>query len=256
MPGGTIEFATCAVPSPLLRAAIRRQSTAFAERLADADVIERRPCWCRSRSTAIDSESTRRSCGPSVLVVGEPGGVDAEDRGVVEIARREGIDRTAPAEVVDQLDRRHGRFARPVARIGGQRQAARPSRRTACIRHSRRSLARGSGPRHPPRPGRDDRERRAGDDVDEVGRRPDEVDHEVAGCVVGVEADGRGIGRRARAGTRRRRRCPGRARRAATGGPDRSGAASCGRRPTGAAGCRPRTSGPGGDGTSPAGHRR
>ena len=189
-------MATCAVPSSPLRRGHPAPVDRLAECLAHLGLVERR--LGRVEPVVLGRQRRDRpELRAERLVVAEPGGVDARDGRVVEGARRERIDRPLTGEVGDQVDGLDGRRARPVVRVGRQlecrvglagrnvsatRHEARPGRqgRPACID-----------------PGRDDRERRTGHDVDEVGRRMDEIDREVATRVIGVEPDRGRVGRRA-----------------------------------------------------------
>ena len=132
---------------------------------------------------------------PERLVVGDPRGVDAAHAGVVEVARSRRPRPGCPAEVTDQLDLRDRRRPGPVVAVGGQAQTRRggAGQDVSAAGHEpragqERGLIGADARRH-------DREARAGHDVDEVRGRPDEVDDQVAGRIVGSQRDRGGIGR-------------------------------------------------------------
>ena len=98
------------------------------ERLADADVVERRRGWCRSRSSRSTATAPRAAAARG-RVVGDPGGVELGDGRVVELALLERLDRARATEVGDDGDLADGRRSRPVARVGRQGHRRSASRR-------------------------------------------------------------------------------------------------------------------------------
>jgi hypothetical protein len=159
------------------------------ERLADPDVVER-------RLRRVESVVARRQRGalPQLraerIVVGDPRRVEREDVRQVDVAVLERLDRAPAADVVDQLDRRDLRLARPVVVVrddDGLLGVGRLERVRAAADEARR-LERA---RIRSQPGRHDRECWARDDRHEVRRWACQADLDVE--AVGLQADRAGV---------------------------------------------------------------
>ena len=159
-----------------------------AERPTHEDVVERR--FRGVKAVVLDG---KRLDQPKLraerLVERQPGRIDRKHGGVVEVAAGKGVYGAAAAQLADELDRRDGRLSRPIVWVGGQRQAGRrrPTQHISTARNEPGSGSGRLGARADSR--RDDRERRSGHDVHEVGGGSHQIDDHVPGPVIRAHAD-------------------------------------------------------------------
>ena len=183
--GGTIGRAELRDPAPV---------DGHAERLADPDVVERR----LADIEAVVLGAQRRhfdQLRAKTLVVGDPRGIEATDRRVVQVAVLEHLHRAATADVADELDGLDGGLAGPVVRVRLEDHGRAVLLGQDVAAAGDEAIAGQQGGRVLPHPGRHDPEGRAGDHIDELGAGTRQVDGHVAGGVVRVEAHGGRVAR-------------------------------------------------------------
>ena len=158
------------------------------EGLAHAHIVERGHC-CPKPVVVGRERLDLAQEWTEIPVVGDPRGVETADRRVVDVALHECLDFTGAVKVGDDGDGCDGRWSRPVAFVGLQGHRAGGGRRESIAAAGHEVVAGQDGRRRVADAGRNDAERRAGDDGRKVGGRPQQIDHDIVGGIVGPHAD-------------------------------------------------------------------